>query len=502
MEPTSQQLLAAVRKTLAERIAPNVTHAGSSLLIGTVLTTLDEMLRREELGVTAREGLHARLVALVRRGKLLTQDKNAPSFEDAWPQRPLELMPSQEPESSIEVEWRRLVALVTALLGMRADKKLDATTRAAIQTYLEDVAQAEIDQKKIARSETGAMGQLISIDSRLEKLTPYLAMRLGDGPNFAIHHVKQLAGGFSNQTYKLMIGESTDSAQPIVIRIARANSIQWPFTTSLEEELPFIELAHASGLPVPRQLWLETDRSLLGGMFHVMDYVPGVLRGNYMAAYDDVSDTLIANVADVLAQMHRLPWQEWVGQLPTRIAPRANLTINDAMDLILQRMRTYLDAAWLSPSPVILLLFDWLERHRPVSDAPPVVTHGDLGFHNWLFDGDMPSAVLDWENVALCGATKDLANVKDCLIPAKQWDHFLDCYVKAGGSPPVAGEMRFYGVLRQIQSVICCASSMEKMFISVAPGNIDFLELGFAPREYFYLQIEKQLAELVEFIKE
>ena len=500
MEPTSQQMLDAVRKTLAERIAPNVSHPGSSHLIGTVLTTLDELLRREQRGVAALEAVHGQLAALVKRGKLLAQDRLSPSYDDAWAQRPDELMPKQEPEASIEVEWRRLAALVTTLLGMRSDKTIDAATRESIQKFLVDVAQVEVEQKKIARPGVDRKASDVSIENQLEKLTPYLAMRLGNGANFAIHDFKQLSGGFSNQTFKLMIGESAAKAQPIVIRIARANSIQWPYTASLEEELPFIELAHESGLPSPRQLWLETDTSLLGGMFHVMEYIPGVLRGDYMAAHGEVSDTLIVNIADVLARMHRMRWQDWVGQLPERMAPRADLTLSDSMDLILQRMHTYCDAAWISPSPILLLLFDWLERHRPVSDAPPVVTHGDLGYHNWLFEGDTPTALLDWENVALSGAAKDLANVKDVMIPARQWDHFVDCYVTAGGTRPKDEEMQFYVVLRQIQSIICTASSMEKMFIAVAPGNIDFLELGFGPREYFYLQVEQQLAELVGFI--
>ncbi len=498
MEPTNQQLLASVRKTLAERIAPQVAAGDASHLLGTVLMTLDELVRREENGLAARQALLDKLTALVQRGEALARCNADATAESAWPQRPAELIPRQEPEASIDIEWRRLAALVTVLLKARNERP-DAASREAIQAFLVDVARTETAQKKVARPEAAATAADTPMEELFAALTPKLAKRLGGGANFAIHAIKQLAGGFSNQTYKLMVGESAETARPIVIRIARNNSIQWPFTTSLEEELPFIELAHASGLPVPRQLWLETDKSLLGGMFHVMDYVPGGLRGSHMAAHGEVSDTLIRNCADVLAKMHRMPWQSWVGKLPARIVPRADLTINDSIDLILLRMRTYLDAAWLSPSPVILMLFDWLERNRPVSEAPPVVTHGDLGFHNWLFEGDTPTAVLDWENVALCGATKDIANVQDCLIPAKQWDYFLECYVKAGGSPPVQSELRFYAVLRQIQAIICCASSMEKMFTAVAPLTIDFLELGFGAREYFYVEVEKQIADIVGF---
>lgn len=491
MEPTNEHLLMSISRTLNEHLLPATADAETKRWLALIGFATNELMRRELGGMPARETLRNDLEALATRGEALVGVEIGAS--DGWPRRPEKLMPQREPEVSIEALWRRLTALTAALLRSRGRN----ADRAAIDAYLADVARMEAAQKISAPPATAAKkAEEVPLEQRLSAMTGYLSSRLGGGAGFAIREIKQLAGGFSNQTYRLSVGDA-DAARYIVIRVARGNSIQWPYTATLEEELPFIAMALDHGIPVPPQRWLETNVSLLGGVFHVMDYVRGEVLGSSLAPYAPVSDALITNAAEVLARMHRMQWQDWVGKLPARIVPRADLTITDSLDLILRRLREFLDAACLSPSPVILMLFDWLRRNRLSSTEAPVITHGDLGYHNWLFDGDRPAALLDWENVALCSPTKDLANVKDCFVPATQWDHFIRCYLDAGGRAPVDGEMRYYAVLRQLQALICTASAQEKMFTAVDPGNAEFLELGIMAREYFYRDVLKDIDDVI-----
>jgi aminoglycoside phosphotransferase (APT) family kinase protein len=495
VEPTNTHLLASIRRALSERIAPSLQDADAVKMLGFVSNAVDELLRREQGGITARVAVRDRLHQLIGRGEALLNALSAAVIASAWPKRPDELMPRSEPEASIEAAWERLAAIVSTLVRCNSG---DGCRSDALQSFLADVARAEAAGKKVAHAPpVGVSNDESATARRLADLSTYFSMRLSGGAGFAIRELEQLAGGFSNQTFLLTVGESAAATRPLVVRVARANSIQWPYTASLDEEVPVLKMAMACGVPVAPQLWLETDRTVLGAPFHVMEYVPGVLRGSPLKAFGDISDRLIENCADMMAAVHAIPWWEWVGRLPARFVPRAGLSVNDSIDLILERMRGYVEASSISPSPLVLMMLDWLDRNRPAGDGVPSITHGDAGFHNMLFQGDTPVALLDWENVALCGATKDLANVRDCLIPRDRWDVFMRRYLKAGGKPYVESDMRYYEVMRHVQALICTSSAMEKMFIAIDPGNIAFLELGLHAREFFYDTVTAGMADIV-----
>ena len=51
----------------------------------------------------------------------------------------------------------------------------------------------------------------------------------------------------------------------------------------------------------------------------------------------------------------------------------------------------------------------WLERHRPATPAPTVITHGDFRTGNVIVGPDGLRAVLDWEIVRFGDAMEDLA---------------------------------------------------------------------------------------------
>jgi aminoglycoside phosphotransferase (APT) family kinase protein len=146
------------------------------------------------------------------------------------------------------------------------------------------------------------------------------------------------------------------------------------------------------------------------------------------------------------------------------------------------------------------LLFAWLDANRPDDAGVPVITHGDLGFHNWLFDGDKPAVLLDWETVMLCSPAKDLANVRDVVVDAPRWGLFLQTYIAAGGSAADDRDMHYYGVLRQLQAVLCTSIAIEKMFTIADPLNADYLELGIGARAYFYASVAARLDALLASI--
>lgn len=52
--------------------------------------------------------------------------------------------------------------------------------------------------------------------------------------------------------------------------------------------------------------------------------------------------------------------------------------------------------------------FDWIEAHWPAEVGPDMLIWGDARIGNILCEGTTPTAVLDWEMVALAPAEVDL----------------------------------------------------------------------------------------------
>jgi len=493
MEPTNDQLLLSISKTLTEKVAPKMLDKDVSRLLQLAVLAVEELRRRDTIESDPRSILNEKLEALLSRGENLAEKRQLLGIAGQWPDRPEELKPKIETEQRTEELWARLTALVDAMLRGRQNSEF----RHEINQFISAVVAIEAEEK--TRSVKSSDPDTLSMPTakKLAALAAYFGRRLGFEENSRIDEVRELSGGFSNETLLVTV-VAGEKKRSIVVRLSRNNSINSPYAVSLEEEVPFLQLAESAGVPVPKPLWLETDKTLLGGYFLVVEYVPGRVIGSSLQAAGELSDILLENYARALARLHAAPWQQWVGRLGSRYAPRAGLTVTDSLTLILERMRDYLEAAWISPSPLIVVLFDWLERNKPESDIAPVLTHGDLGFHNWLFDGDEPVALLDWETVALCSHTKDLANVRDVVVPPGQWDLFLSAYVGAGGSPLVEEELHYYAVLRQIQALICTSVALEKMFTCVDPLNIDYLELGVGARDYFYREILSGLEDLIQ----
>ena len=478
---------------LVQRIVP-MLGADAARSASLMMMAIDELVHRDEGGDARLSALLSRLADLVARGEALLTNPKA--IVDSWPATPSRALPLRQIDTDIEQAWRRLTALTDAVLrsldGSDADKEKIS--------FLAEAARLEIEQKLRSSAAAEKVHEATPLEKQIFGMADYFSARLGGEQVFTVKAVKQLSGGFSNQTLRVTLAAAGGAVRDIVVRLARAEGILWPCVASLAEEFPFIQFAHAAGFPAPCPLWLETDTSILDGVFVVTEHVKGEVVGSSIAAAKPISDELIVNFARTLAALHALPWRTAVGKLPQRFMPSDKVTITEAVEMMLGRLRDYRDASCLSPSPVTALLFAWLDANRPEDNGVPVITHGDLGFHNWLFDGDKPAALLDWETAMLCSPAKDLANVRDVVVDAPRWGLFLQTYIAAGGSAADDREMHYYGVLRQLQAVLCTSIAIEKMFTIADPLNLEYLELGIGARAYFYASVAAQLDALLASI--
>ncbi|WP_280435914.1 phosphotransferase family protein [Nocardia carnea] len=173
------------------------------------------------------------------------------------------------------------------------------------------------------------------------------------------------------------------------------------------------EIAAHTDIPVPPLRWLETDDTVCGAPFFVMDRVDGRIPGDnppYVFAgwlYDATPAEraeLTRNTLDVLARIHGIT--EPARRFPELDGPGPALRRHLAAQRDWYRWALVDDGYEI---PLIERAFDWLERNFPDDPGPEVLSWGDARPGNIIYDGCTPIAVLDWEMAALGPREMDLA---------------------------------------------------------------------------------------------
>jgi aminoglycoside phosphotransferase (APT) family kinase protein len=175
------------------------------------------------------------------------------------------------------------------------------------------------------------------------------------------------------------------------------------------------EVRELTSVPVPTLRWLETDRSVLGEQFFVMDRIDGVvptdlppyaLTGWVAEGTAEQRRQLQDASVKVLSDLHEIPdaAERFAFLQPHRTA--ASSLRQHVIDT-----RRYYD--WTASdgmrSPLIERAFEWLDAHWPKHEGPTVLSWGDSRIGNMMYRDFAPVAVLDWEMAAVAPPEVDLA---------------------------------------------------------------------------------------------
>lgn len=255
------------------------------------------------------------------------------------------------------------------------------------------------------------------------------------------------ATGFSNET---IIFDATwdGGAGPVehrlVARVEPTSHTVFPEDTFELQHRVLTALAAGSDVPVPPVRWFESDPSVLGAPFMVMDAASGAapadnppysMEGWFHDADPEVQRAVWLTGLDAMAGVHRVDWRALdLGELDP--CPDGGSRLDAKLDQW-ERM-----LAWAAPDehhavPVAALA--WLRENRPPDVDDPALCWGDSRIGNALFDGcesastTRVTAVLDWEMVHVGDPIQDLG-----------WFTWLDHTQSAGleqprlpGLPPV-----------------------------------------------------------------
>ncbi|HEY1974394.1 MAG TPA: phosphotransferase family protein [Pseudonocardia sp.] len=311
-------------------------------------------------------------------------------------------------------------------------------------------------------------------------LTKWLAGRMPDARNLAVIEARLPArGGFSAETVMFTAqwsdAEGTEHRDRMVARVRPTGPAVFnDYDFELEHRL-LDALAEHSSVPVPKVLFNESDPTLLGAPFIVLEFLEGQVAGDDPPYSTDgwvreLTTAQRATMADsalrAIVALHAVDWRaaglEFLEKRegsPTDLHPTGT-------DAQITAYRNYFEWAREGTEyPFVTSAFAWLRSHQPPDDETPVLTWGDARIGNLLFASDQSvAAVLDWEMAALGSPESDLgywlsmvAHFTECIgVPNPEGfpsrEEFVRRYEELSGRP--VRHLEFHEVFGAVKTAV------------------------------------------------
>lgn len=225
------------------------------------------------------------------------------------------------------------------------------------------------------------------------------------------------AGGFSNLTWlgRWAPGGGREEV-PIVLRVQSPEPTVFP-DPSIERQVRVMAALAGSAVPVPRLLGHETDPSVLGAPFCVMQRVAGRvpqenplyhLEGWFHDLDTEARRRHWFSGIDTLVAIARVDWQ--AHGLGFLAPPEGVSALANQLQVGLDMLRWV--EAGARPYPHLHAAHEWLQHHQPHHQPPGrlCLSWGDAKLGNCVFSDDgRVAAALDWEQATLADPVDDLA---------------------------------------------------------------------------------------------
>ena len=231
-----------------------------------------------------------------------------------------------------------------------------------------------------------------------DKLSTYLQSVLPwfEGPLTA----KKFSGGQSNPTFQITAKSGTYvlRKQPPGKLLKSAHAV--------DREYRVMHALANTQVPVPAMHHLCEDREIIGSLFFIMQYIPGITHWDCTLpelnteeraqTYDEINRVLSAlhdvSVESIGLSDYGRPGNYYARQL--------------------KRWTEQYHATEFEPVADMNWIIHWLQEHLPEDDGRVSLVHGDFRLDNLRYHKTKPvvNAVLDWEPSTLGHPFTDLAN--------------------------------------------------------------------------------------------
>ncbi|MFQ5381319.1 MAG: phosphotransferase family protein [Dehalococcoidia bacterium] len=241
-----------------------------------------------------------------------------------------------------------------------------------------------------------------------QALAEYLAPRLEAEDGVAISGLLRIPGGASRETWMFEASWTRGGESRSEAFILRKDPPASLLETDREVEYAFYSTFAGSAVPVPAMRWLESDPSILGGPFFIMDRIPDC-EANQTAMmeprFQAVHEPIAKRMYEILGAIALFSWKGTEAERVSE-APRPDT----AWEKELSRWEQIIDEEELSPQPIARAGIRWLRNNPPPPAQRVSVVHGDYRVGNILCNEDGTiRGVVDWEMAHLGDPIEDLA---------------------------------------------------------------------------------------------
>lgn len=252
------------------------------------------------------------------------------------------------------------------------------------------------------------------------------------------------SGGNRRQSWAIDVETAEGTRVPLLLRYDPRPDEPGAEPWTIEREAAVFRAIRDIPIRAPRFIGFNADlRAVL------TDRASGVAELRHLR--DDTQKQHIARqfMAD-LATLHRWP-VEGIALEASVDSPRiAGHIVND-LD-IWEAM--YREVG--SDDPLLEFAFLWLRGHVPQADRAPVLTHGDAGPGNFMYDNGELTALIDWEFAHFGDPMDDLAwfSMRCVMEPVPDYFDALRCYEEAVGAPIDRQSLLYHRVLVSTRVVV------------------------------------------------
>lgn len=249
--------------------------------------------------------------------------------------------------------------------------------------------------------------QTYAVDRVRDGLQSWMRRQIGD-PGLTIGPLRGPAGtGVANETLVFDAIRSAGASTGYVVRLATADPLYLDYDLLTHYRM-YEAMMDYPEIPTPAVLDFESDPTVVGAPFFVMEKIDGVIPT------DNPSWGTEGFVVDATPPRRRHLWEDTVAMLADfhRIDStpfsflRTGATsdgVGDCLDYWIRSMRWARPEA---PVPLTAEAEEWLLAHRPEGTA---LSWGDSRLPNVIYRDYRPVGLLDWDLVSLAGPEADLA---------------------------------------------------------------------------------------------
>jgi aminoglycoside phosphotransferase (APT) family kinase protein len=278
----------------------------------------------------------------------------------------------------------------------------------------------------------------VEVEERLsaiqQAILPWLYDRLPCADRIGLAPLVRPEAGGSSDTLMLDAEIAEGGAKREERWVLRIEPVWRPIyrDASVERQFRVLEAVNRVGaVPVPRVLWYEGDRSILGAPFFLMERVEGTVcasryhsAGLFLEMAPAEREKVWLSGVEVLARLHSLP-----------VEPFAFLGRPELGATGIEQELAYWDsyAAWseVEPWPEQDRARRWLDDHMPRAEQRRTgLAWGDARPGNMIFHDGRCAAIIDWETASLGSAESDLG-----------WWMWFDWNISEGAGHPRLPEL-------------------------------------------------------------